>query len=549
MPDILLIQPPIRDFYLTAKRTMPYGLACIAASLREAGFGVAILDGLATAKARVIPWPDEVGFLEPFYRRADRSPFALFHRFRHFGYSFEHIGRQAAASGAWLIGISSLFSAYSDAALETAATVRKWCPDAAIVMGGHHPSVLPEDVVRHPAVDFVLCGDGEATMPHLACALRDGAPLEKVPGLVRLRSDGAVERSAPVVVDALDRLPVPAFDLIDRRFYRRKGRGSLAISAGRGCPLRCTYCAVNASTYHGYRCRSVDAVMAEIMAADRIEPLGFIDFEDEHLTVDRPWFLALLDAIEDHFKGRGIELRAMNGMFAPSLDEEMIGRMKWAGFKALNFALITTDPKQLRRFGRPDVSADLDRVLAAANRSELTSVAYLIVAGPGQGPHQSLSDLLFLAQRPVLTGVSVFYPAPGSVDHRWCRRNNLLPKQTGCLRASTLPLAHKADRRQTVTLLRLGRMLNYMKGLLDQGRSLPPAAEAPDRITSDLDRSELGRVLLSAFLHDGVIRGVDDEGLIYVHEVDAGLCRAFLSGLDRISLCGAAPGIGTAASF
>ena len=36
--DILLIQPPIRDFYLTAKRTIPYGLASIAAGLIEAGF-------------------------------------------------------------------------------------------------------------------------------------------------------------------------------------------------------------------------------------------------------------------------------------------------------------------------------------------------------------------------------------------------------------------------------------------------------------------------------------------------------------------------------
>ena len=63
MPDILLIQPPIRDFYLTAKRTMPYGLASIAASLRQAGFSVTILDALATDKARVIAWPSEMAFL------------------------------------------------------------------------------------------------------------------------------------------------------------------------------------------------------------------------------------------------------------------------------------------------------------------------------------------------------------------------------------------------------------------------------------------------------------------------------------------------------
>ena len=46
MPDILLIQPPIRDFYLTAKRTIPYGLACIAPQLIKSGFSVKILDGI-----------------------------------------------------------------------------------------------------------------------------------------------------------------------------------------------------------------------------------------------------------------------------------------------------------------------------------------------------------------------------------------------------------------------------------------------------------------------------------------------------------------------
>ena len=40
MPQICLVQPPIRDFYLTAKRTFPAGLAAIAGALRAAGFSV-----------------------------------------------------------------------------------------------------------------------------------------------------------------------------------------------------------------------------------------------------------------------------------------------------------------------------------------------------------------------------------------------------------------------------------------------------------------------------------------------------------------------------
>ncbi len=100
MTDVLLIQPPIRDFYLTAKRTIPYGLASMAAALQADGFSVAIFDALATAKARVREWPEEMAYLSPYYGRPDRSPVALFHKYRHFGYSFDHIGRQALASGA-----------------------------------------------------------------------------------------------------------------------------------------------------------------------------------------------------------------------------------------------------------------------------------------------------------------------------------------------------------------------------------------------------------------------------------------------------------------
>jgi len=518
---------------------MPYGLACIAGALRRSGFGVAILDGLASAKSRNIPWPQEMAYLQPYYGRPDRSPFGLFHHFRHFGYSFEHLARQAKASGAWLVGISALFSAYEDTALATAAAVKKVCPQARIVVGGHHPTALPEALLAHPAVDFVLRGDGEIGLPALAQALRRGTPLADVPGLCRHRSDGSLELHPPARVADLDPLPPPAFDLIDWHFYRRAGRGSVALSAGRGCPLRCTYCAVNAATDHGYRCRSVAGVMAELAAADRQAPLGFIDFEDEHLTADREWFLTLMAAIRARFKARPPELRAMNGLLASSLDEEIIGVMRSSGFKILNLALITTAAAQLKRFNRPDLTADLDRVLALAARHDLSSVAYLIVAGPGQEPMDSLRDLLFLARRRVLAGVSVFYPAPGSADYGWCRRQGLLPASSGLLRATALPLAHLTDRRQAVTLLRLGRILNFIKASIDHGEPLPAPAAIPAEMDLALDRVAIGRMVLAAFLRDGAVCGVDDEGRVYDHAVDVDLARAFRNGLEAGPVRGA----------
>jgi len=542
MPDVLLIQPPIEDFYLTAKRTLPYGLACIAAVLRKNGFSVDIIDALATPKTRAREHPAEMTFLAPYFGRADQSPFGLFHQYRHFGFSYQHIARLAKGSGAALIGISSLFTAYSPSALETAAAVKKACPNAVVVLGGHHPTALPEDVLQHRAVDFVLRGDGEVGMPMLAKAIIRGGSLEAIPGLVQRNPNGELRKTPPAVVEDLSQMPIPAFDLIDWRHYQRKGGASLSLAAGRGCPLRCTYCAVNTATYHGFRQKPVAAVMAELEAAHAQMPLGFIDFEDEHLSADREWFMALLKAIEDRFGQHKPELRAMNGLYAPSLDHTLVKQMARSGFKTLNLALITTDPSQLKRFGRPDVSREIDRTLALAARFGLNSVAYIMVAGPHQDPRTAVKDLLFLARRPVLAGVSVFYPAPGSADYQWCRKHRLLPSRASLMAATALPLVHATDRTQTVTLLRLGRILNFIKKILDQGRTLPHPRKIDRSVAGEIqDRDELGRHLLASFFNDGTLYGRENDGTIYSHLVDPALTREFLNGLQNISISGTKP--------
>jgi radical SAM superfamily enzyme YgiQ (UPF0313 family) len=539
MSQILLIQPPIQDFYLTAKRTMPYGLASLAASLRRAGFTVAIFDALASSKSRIITWPKEMDYLRPYYGRNDVSPFGLFHRFRHFGYSLEHIANLARQTGAFLIGISSLFSAYSRIAMRTASIVKKACPSAYIVVGGHHPTALPEQVMKHPSVDFVLRGDGEVGLPLLAKALHQGRSLRNIPGIVQRCDDNSLSIKPPAVVKDLDLLPPPAWDLIRWPHYRRAGMAGIALTAGRGCPLRCTYCSVNSDSYHGFRVRTVASVIDDVTSVPDDRPVGFIDFEDEHLCADKQWFINLLAAIRRKFSRRMPELRAMNGLYAPALTPEIIEQMRMAGFKTLNLALITTCAQQLKRFRRPNIAQDIDRVLADGQRCGLTSVVYMIVAGPGQSPVDSVNDLIYLAQRQVLAGVSIFYPSPGSYDYEWCRNRHRLPEKLSLLRATALPLTDTTTRDEAVTLLRLGRLLNFIKALIDMGRKLPAPA-MPEKLSQlPKTRLELGRILLAGFLKDGLIRGVDTDGKIYVHRVDHKLCTIFLARLKSIRLKGA----------
>ncbi|MBF0389729.1 MAG: B12-binding domain-containing radical SAM protein [Desulfamplus sp.] len=550
MTDILLIQPPIEDFYFTYKRSIPYGLVSIAASLLKAQFSVEIVDCLAVKRSKAIPIPPEMEYLLSYYKEPDMSSFSLFNEFKHYGYSYEYAGKIVKEKRAFLVGISSLFTPYWSCAQKMACVVKKFFPECKIVMGGHHPTALPEEVMKCSHVDFILRGEGEISMPILAQRLKLGESITDVPGIVFRKQKSDLKEaidpqnlhiSEPAWIEDFDKILPPAMELINHDFYSRGGKkgavniGSTVVVASRGCPMPCTYCSVGASSSYGrFRQRKVDDVINELSLQIEKYNIGFIDFEDENLTLNKKWFLELMGKIVRLSKDRNIEIRAMNGLYPPSLDEEMIVAMKDAGFKTLNLSLGSTSAIQLRRFRRPDVRGAFEQVLYIAAKHGLECVSYLIAGAPDQSPEDSLNDLLFLSQKQTLVGLSIFYPAPGSVDYEKCRQNALLPQQFSLMRSSALPISHTTSRIQAVTLLRLARIINFIKSLTDSGQPIPAPEKYEDiPLSSNLlsDRRSVGVCLLKWFLYDGVLRGVKKDGTLFEHNVDLELCRGFIKGL------------------
>lgn len=553
MTDVLLIQPPIKDFYLTAKRTIPYGLACIASTLIEEGFSVEILDCLATSKSRIADPPPDMTYLIDYYGMPDVTPFALFHHFKRFGCSDRRIAETASKSGAFLVGVSSLFTAYSEEAMAVAEISKSALPNAKVVMGGHHATELPEAVMNCAAVDFVLRGEGEASMPVLARALMAGADISAVPGIVYRPAEGGLRINPPAVMEDPDRYPLPASHLLNERFYRRRSGTGAVVIGSRGCPLGCTYCSTSSSSYLKYRRRSVVSVLREIDHDVSDRGVRFIDFEDENISLDRKWFQELLTGIRTLCTRLGVqvELRAMNGLFPPTLDDDSVRAMKEAGFQALNLSLGTTSREQLKRFRRPDVREAFDNALACAQKHGLEAVGYIIVGAPGQDPMDSVSDLLYLAGRNALAGVSVYYPAPGSADFAKCREMGILPEKFGLMRSTTIPISDKTTRQDSATLLRLGRILNFIKSLPDEAQPAPPqenkaAGAAPeslsgpgtsqDSLSREIEwtpaaRREAGIRLLRRFLKEGRIFGLTPSGEEYEHRTSRALCDKFIQGI------------------
>jgi anaerobic magnesium-protoporphyrin IX monomethyl ester cyclase len=568
--DVVLVQPPIRDFYLTKKRTIPYGLARIAACLCQAGYSVAIVDALATRRSRPLTWPEPLSDLEPLYGPPDLSPFALFRGFKHFGRSHRYVARQVTSYQPRVVGISSLFSAYADQALaclrairEQAARTQKELP--AIVFGGHHATTFAAELLdENPTLDFVIRGEGEQAMVSLCNALlrREGT-IAEIAGLCRRADDGEALLSPPAIVDDLAALPPPKKELVEQAFYRHQQGGRAVVVATRGCRLRCSYCAMGTRSRRDgkgdgalpFRRSSVEAVLAELDDAIVDGGARFIDFEDENISWDKAFFLQLLAGITERFSSLDVELRAMNGLLPRTLDEPTIVAMKQAGFRSLNLSLGSSHGDRLRAYRRPDERPFFDRALLLAERHGLDAVGYVLGVGPDQDAKESVADLLYLAQRRVLAGFSVTYPAPQSAmfdaterlpDWRALWRDKMRWRSTA-LPFAFDPAVNPSDAAsrpgrfttplQAVTLLRLTRLLNFAKSLLANGESLP-APHLPQKALDVGQREQSGRALLSGFLFDGVVRGLSPDGGVFEHRVCEQTTRLFWRGLEVCQLRG-----------
>ena len=141
-----------------------------------------------------------------------------------------------------ILGISTLTETFP-AALKIAQLAKQINPSLYVVMGGAHPSVMPNEVLSHEEVDAVIIGEGEYTMRDLAdCLIAGKGKLSDIAGLVY--KEGAVIRANPErdFLNDPDLLPVPDRQLLPIHEYECP---ATVLASRGGCPYGCRYCAVN----------------------------------------------------------------------------------------------------------------------------------------------------------------------------------------------------------------------------------------------------------------------------------------------------------------
>ncbi len=185
--------------------------------------------------------------------------------------------------GALCLGISLITGPMIRGAVQVGEAVKERFPTVPIVVGGWHPSILPEQTLEASFVDVVALKQGEVTLLELARALREGESLDSVSGILWKDSAGRMHRNPPRVYPRVAELSsrIPGYELIDYdRYHRQTGLRWVMYSSSHGCPYDCGYCS-NASVYG----RNLDLLPVEQVVDEvaylvrkfRIGLLGIID--------------------------------------------------------------------------------------------------------------------------------------------------------------------------------------------------------------------------------------------------------------------------------
>ncbi len=493
---VLLIQPPVQDFYDTDVRLQPIGLCYLKAAVKKhlPDIEIVVKDYHGGAGRKTVAIPKELRYLSEYYAVDDKSPFSTFHRYYHFGKSFDDIESEIAGFKPDVVGISSLFTPYFREVLEIAARVKKRL-DAIVMVGGSHASAVPESLLSSPHVDYVIRGEGEKAFVEFLRQMLGQSPVEAVPNLA-YRQNGEIIYNPIEDNFPIDDLTFPDLSDLSSSSYTLDGKPMTFMITSRSCPHKCSFCSVHTTFGTNYRRRSLENVVQEIELRYR-QGYRVIDFEDDNLTYYKSTFKELCRRLIERFPNRAMKFVAMNGISYLSLDDELLELMYRAGFSHLNLALVSSDKTVRETTKRPHTLEAYVKVVSKAHQLGFKIVSYQILGLPNESLDSMIQTLAFNARLPVLLGASPFYQTPNAPIAR-----GLELTEKDYVKARLTALAIETDqfsRDDIYTLFVTTRIINFLKGLAITGDA--SLEELMGRSWSD-PRTRIGFDLLDTVVHE-----------------------------------------------
>jgi len=275
-----------------------------------------------------------------------------------------------------IVGCSCV-AANSHLAKKVLRRVKELASNIVTVIGGHHPSLMPEDC-NEASIDVTVIGEGEETLHEIVETCESKRNWGEIPGIAYRSKEGEFRINRERELMDLDKLPMPVRNLTrlqrDKRLYfRGNWRPIDSTISSRGCPNRCTFCGLWKINRGRYRTRA-PALIADELEAITAPNVTFIDDN----TLDH---VENASALADEIKRRGIKKRY-----------ELYGRVdtivrrpdlveKWCnvGMELLLVGLEACNDQALKEMRKRTTAEMNRRAIEICHANGIELAAYLIV--------------------------------------------------------------------------------------------------------------------------------------------------------------------------
>ncbi|NUQ84931.1 MAG: B12-binding domain-containing radical SAM protein [Anaerolineales bacterium] len=277
------------------------------------------------------------------------------------------------------------------------------------------------DKYLEQGADYCILGEGEETLLELLNQLegKRDAGLESILGLacqsqIEHRTLNIVNRRRPDITE-LDKLPFPAWDLVDIEKYRsiwmkRHGYFSMNMVTTRGCPYHCNWCA-KPIWGQRYNSRSPENVVAEMKWLKETFAPDHLWFADDILGLKPRWlerFAALVNAADARIPFKCLQR-------ADLVNEKTAAALAQAGCKTVWIGAESGSQKILDAMEKGDRVEDIYNAARLLRANGIEVGFFLQFGYPGETWEDVQKTLKMVREcAPDDIGISVSYPLPGT---------------------------------------------------------------------------------------------------------------------------------------
>ncbi|MBN2422201.1 B12-binding domain-containing radical SAM protein [Candidatus Woesearchaeota archaeon] len=316
-----------------------------------------------------------------------------------FNPSFEYLESKLKKARPDIVGIYMDTMMYVDA-LKTASIAKR--SNSNVVIGGPHPTLLPETVINDNNVDAVILGEGEITFTEYIHEFYGNKNFEKIKGLWFKKDDKIIKNNFRKPIENLDELPFPALDLLDfgkyiknwyHFSYLNEIRGT-SIIGSRGCLFNCSYCQPTLQKLFGkkLRKRNPDSIISELRLLKKRYGINAFHLQDDTSTVSKKWMIDFCKALIKS----GLRFCWSCNSRADTLDKEMLFWMKKSGLKEVRVGIESISPKIRNDLFKKNVSnQQIFNAIRLIKKFNLYAFGYFMIGAPGETENEIKNTINF----------------------------------------------------------------------------------------------------------------------------------------------------------